>query len=203
VIQGSQEWFDARCGRATSSEFSAIIAKGEGKTRSAYLRRVVAERLTGKSCETYKNAHMERGQEQEPMARLAYEAAIDDFVEQVGFVSHPVLMAGCSPDFLVGLDGGGEIKCVLPHIHVETMLRGGFPPEHRAQIQGSLWVTGRRWWDFCSYSPDMPKHLRLYRFRVTREEHYIETLEAEVRRFLGEVDQIVAMLMGAKAKKAA
>lgn len=202
MIQGSPEWFDKRCGRATSSEFSTVLAKGEGKTRAKYLRQIVAERLTGKPTETYKNGHMDRGTEQEPMARLAYEAAIDDFVEQVGFVEHPTLMAGCSPDFL-RKDRGGEIKCVLPHIQVETIQRGGFPPEHRAQIQGGMWVTGREFWDFCSYSPDMPKHLRLYRYTVQRDDAYIETLEAEVRRFLTEVDRTVELLMGAQAKKVA
>jgi hypothetical protein len=192
--QGSEEWLLARCGKATASEFSSILAKGQGKMRAAYFRRVVAERLTGKPSETYRNGHMDRGQEQEPLARMAYELATDALVEEVGFIDHPSLMAGCSPDGLLDQDGGAEIKSVIPTVQVETILTGGYPSEHRSQIQGSLWITGRKWWDFCSFSPDMPANLRLYIFRVERDEDYIKALEAEVRVFLGEVDAQVQKL---------
>jgi hypothetical protein len=203
MIQGSEEWLLARCGMATASEFSSVLAKGQGKTRATYMRRVIAERLTGKPHDGYRNGHMDRGVEQEPMARMAYEAASDCFVEQIGFIKHATLMAGCSPDGLIGTKGGAEIKCVLPHIHVETMLSGSYPSEHRAQIQGSLWLTEREWWDFCSYCPDMPPHLRLYVYRVQRDEAYIKTIEEEVRRFLAEVDEVIARLSAPALKVAA
>lgn len=202
-FQGTPEWHAARCGRATASEFAAVLAKGEGKTRAAYMRKLVAERLTGAVTDSFSNVHTLRGTEHEAMARLCYEAVADDFVEQVGFCQHEELMVGCSPDGLVGRDGGCEFKCVLPHVQVETILRGGIPPEHRAQIQGGMWVTGRKWWDFGSYCPQMPKHLRLYRFRVERDDAYIAELEAAVRQFLREVDQTVELLMAAQAKKVA
>lgn len=194
-IQGSEEWLLARCGKATASEFSSVLAKGQGKTRESYLRRVVAERLTGKPTETYKNGHMDRGHEQEPYARMAYEATMGCFVEQAGFIDHPTLKAGCSPDGLVGTDGGAEIKSVIPTVQLNTILAGNYPSEHRAQIQGSLWITGRSWWDFCSYSPDMPEHLRLYVHRVPRDEGYILTLAAEVISFLSDVDRMVELMM--------
>lgn len=191
--QGSEAWMLERCGKATASEFSSVLAKGQGKTRLAYLRRVVAERLTGKPMESYKNAHMERGTEQEPYARLAYEALTGNLVEEVGFIQHPTLMAGCSPDGLID-DGGAEIKSVIPTVQLETILAGGYPSEHKAQIQGSMWITGSQCWDFCSYSPDMPEHLRTYIFRVVRDEPYITQLAAEVTVFLREVDELIAKL---------
>jgi hypothetical protein len=46
--QGSEEWFEERRGCATASMFSAVMAKGEGKTRKAYMLKLAAERLTGK-----------------------------------------------------------------------------------------------------------------------------------------------------------
>lgn len=196
MIQGSPEWFAARCGCATASEFAAVMAKGEGKTRSKYLRRVVAEMLTGKPTETYKNAHTDRGHEQEPDAGTEYEAATGDFVTKVGFIRHPDMPVGCSPDGLVGSDGGVEIKSVIPTVQVDTLLAGKLPPEHRAQVQGSLWITKRDWWDFCSYSPEMPENLRLYIFRVRRDEDYISKLEAEVTGFVREAEQMRDMLLG-------
>ena len=194
--QGSEEWAQARCGRATASEFSSVLAKGQGKMRTAYLRRLVAERLTGKPTEGYKNAHMDRGQEQEQFARAAYEIKTGGIVDAVGFIQHPVLMAGGSPDGLVSPDGGVEIKSVIPTVQLETILAGGYPSEHRAQIQGNLWLTGRKWWDFCSYSEDLPENLRTYVFRVEPDAKYIVQLEAEVTVFLREVDALLAQLKG-------
>ena len=196
--QGTEAWALERCGRATSSEFASVLAKGQGKMRAAYLRRVVSERLTGKPSETYKNGHMDRGTEQEPFARLAYEAATGNLVEKVGFLKHPTLEAGCSPDGLVDEDGGTELKSVIPTVQLETILAGGYPSEHKPQIQGGLWIAKRQWWDFCSFSPDMPEHLRTYIFRVERDDAYIRTLEAEVTVFLGEVAAMVAQLNGRK-----
>jgi hypothetical protein len=159
------------------------------------MRRVLAERLTGKPIETYHNGHMDRGQEQEPLARAAYEAETGELADTVGFIPHPDLMTGCSPDCLIGRDGGAEIKSVIPTIQVETILRGTIPPEHKPQVFGNLWITRRQWWDFVSFCPDMPEHLQLCIYRVEPDADYIAMLEKEVRAFLKEVDQLYDRLM--------
>lgn len=194
AMQGTEQWLLDRCGRATASCFSDVLAKGQGTTRTAYLRRLVAERLTGKPTETYQNAHMERGTEQEPFARMSYEELTGAVVHEVGFIPHPTLMAGCSPDGLIRPKGGAEIKSVIPTVQLETILKGGYPSKHKPQIQGCMWMCEVDWWDFCSYSPDMPPHLRTYIFRVERDHAYIHNLQAEVTVFLSEVDELVAKL---------
>jgi hypothetical protein len=199
IEQGSQEWFDLRCGKATASEFSCVLAKGQGKTRASYLRRVVAEILTGKPVETFRNAHTDRGQEQEPMARWSYELITGNSVERVAFIEHDKLAAGCSPDgFVLGRSRGAEIKCVIPTVQVETIDAGGYPSEHQAQVQGSMWITECGSWDFCSYCPAMPEgRLRTYIFTVERDEEYIRKwIEPEVRRFLDDVNRTVDRLLG-------
>lgn len=202
IEQGSPEWFSLRAGMVSASEFSSVLAKGEGKTRAKYLRRVVAERLTGQPSENFSNAHTDRGQAQEPLARIVYEDLTDTLVKQVGFVQHDERMIGCSPDGLLP-DRGVEIKSVIPSVQVETILRGGYPPEHKAQIQGGLWLTGLKAWDFVSYCPAMPEHLRCYVFTVERDETYIETLRDEVMKFDAEADRIVAQLTGMRLQRAA
>lgn len=199
--QGSPEWFAERCGYATASEFSAVQAKGQGKTRGAYLRRVVAEILTGKPSEGYKGPNTDRGTAQEPFGRMDYEAATGNIVQEVGFIKHPTIArVGCSPDGLIDADGGIEIKSVLPTVQVDTILAGGYPSEHRPQIQGCMWITGRSWWDFASYSPDFrDERLRLYVFRVERDEAYIRNLEAEVVKFVREAEQLCDVLLGGSA----
>jgi hypothetical protein len=192
------EHAQARCGNATASEFKCVRAKGEGKTRAAYLRRIVAERLTNKPAETFAgNGHTERGNAQEHEACDEYEARTGEWLETSGFIKHPELAAGCSPDRLIGTDGGAEVKSVIPSIQVETILRGKYPPEHIAQMQGNLWITGRRYWNFISYCPDMlDERLQLYVYRVERDEAYIAELDRDVRAFLAEVDRTVDYLLG-------
>jgi hypothetical protein len=191
--QGSEEWRSYRAGLATASEFSSILAKGQGKTRASYLKRVVAERLTGIPTEAYKNGNMDRGHELEPMARAAYEVSRDVMVDQVGLILHDSLKVGASPDGLVGR-GGVEIKSVIPTTQVDTIMGGRVPPEHTPQIQGNIWLAEADYWDFVSYCPEMPEHLQLFVVRCSRDEIYIASLESEVRRFLGDVEETVERL---------
>jgi hypothetical protein len=186
--QGTDEWKQEKVGHASSSNFHKILAKGEGKTRAAYLQQLVVERLTNKPVKTYSNDNMDDGNRQEPFARMAYEAISGNMVDRVGFITIDGKMIGCSPDGVVDDNGGCEIKTRLPHIQLDTIRKGGYPSGNVAQIQGSLWVTGREWWDYVSYSPDLPEHLQTYIFRVERDEKYIKTLADEVDKFLAEVE---------------
>lgn len=195
--QGTPEWLAARAGHVTASRFKDVLAKarsgsgGEAATRRAYKMQLVTERLTGQPCETYKNAAMEWGTATEPYARAAYETERGLMVDESGFLPHPTVQwVGASPDGLIGADGGCEIKCPANSVvHVET-LAGGMPLEHRAQVQGTLWVTGRAWWDYISFDPRMPPKLRLYIERVKRDEEYIKRLADEVSGFLVEVEKM-------------
>jgi hypothetical protein len=149
--QGTPEWLAARVGIPTASEFSTVMAKGKdgGKslTRKTYMLKLAGEILTGEPMESYSNQHMERGKEQEAEAREAYELMKDADCQQVGFIVNGD--KGCSPDSLIGEDGALEIKTALPHIQVERLLKGDLPAEHRAQVQGVMWVAERQWLDFC------------------------------------------------------
>lgn len=192
--QGTPEWLAARAGFCTASRFKDVLAKvkvGEAASRKAYRWQLVTERLTGIPCETFKNSAMEWGTTQEPWARAAYETLKGCMVDEVGFIAHPdVAMVGCSPDGLIPEDGGVEIKCPFNSVvHVETLL-DGMPSEHRGQVQGAMWVSGRKWWDFVSFDPRMPERLRLYVQRIERDDEYIKTLAEEVQRFLTEVEQM-------------
>lgn len=203
MIQGSPEWHLARCGHITASRFCDVMAKvkvGEAATRRDYRWELVTERLSGVPCEGYTNRAMEWGTAHEAEARLAYEAATGNLVDVVGFIPHPrIAMVGGSPDGLIDDDGGQEIKCPYNSVvHVQT-LAGGMPPEHRAQVQGNMWVSGRQWWDFVSFDPRMPKKLRLYVQRILRDDAYITLLEAEVIRFNGEVSAQLESLLKAAA----
>jgi hypothetical protein len=154
------------------------------------------ERLLNEPQAGYMNEAMQWGAEKEAEARMAYEARTGALVEETGFIHHSTLeWCGGSPDGLIDADGGLEIKCPYETaVHVETMMTKSCA-EHLPQIQGLMWITGRKWWDFVSYDPRMPKGVELYVQRVDRDEKFIAVLAQEVEAFLGEVrEQHMAFL---------
>lgn len=205
--QRTDEWFAARLGKATASSFHKILATlksgAESADRRNYRVQLVLERLTGQRQESFSNAAMQWGTEHEEFARLAYVMETENFVEETGFVDHITLMAGCSPDGLVGDDGLVEIKCPTSATHKDTLISGAMPSEYIPQVQGQLWITGREWCDFVSYDPRFPEGLQLFIQRIQRDETYIKKLENEVSRFLDEVSNEVEQLSKLNLKEAA
>ena len=199
-IQGSDEWYALRLGKATGSRISEIIATtkngGYSTSRDNYAADLITERLTHERVVGYENDAMRWGKEKEPEARSFYELFLDTQVEQVAFVDHPsILMAGCSPDGLVGEDGLVEIKCPFKTaVHIKTLLKKQVPPEYLPQCQWQMAVTGRKWCDFVSYDPRMPPHRRLFTKRIPRNQIEIDRLEKEVRLFLADVEETVRKL---------
>lgn len=180
--QGTPEWFAARCGVPSASNFDMIVTtKGEpSKQREKYLYRLAGERVSGKPEETYQNGAMQRGIEMEAEARKLYELAKDVEVAQVGicFPDKKRLYAA-SPDGLIGDDGLLEIKCPLIHTHVGYLINGELPTEYFQQTQGQLLVTEHKFVDFVSYYPG----LRPLIVRVERDNNFLEKLEIELISF--------------------
>jgi hypothetical protein len=179
--QGTDQWFRARMGMPTASEFSTVMAKGKdggaSKTRETYMLKLAGEILTGEPMDSFSNGHTERGKEMEAEARELYAFMRDCEPERVGFIVNGDM--GCSPDSLVGEDGAVEIKTKLPHLQIKCLLSEKLPAEHRAQCQGILLVTGRKWIDFVSYWPGLPLHV----VRETPDEEYQAKLTAAIEAF--------------------
>ncbi|MGA7809652.1 MAG: lambda exonuclease family protein [Bradyrhizobium sp.] len=186
--QNSEEWLKARMGIPTASQFSTVLAKGEGKTRRTYMLKIAGEIITGQPMEGFSNEHTERGHELEPEARDLYAFQTGTQLERVGFIRNG--RAGCSPDSLIGKDGGAEIKTKFPHLLIDVILKDECPPEHKAQVQGTLWLTKRAWWDVVIYWPGIPLFVK----RVYRDETYIQRIATEVDRFNAELDEVVAQI---------
>ena len=196
--QGSTEWFAARLGKVTASRVADVIAKtktGYSTSRENYMAQLVCERMTGTQGESYSNAAMQWGTDQEPLARAAYEAAKDVLVDEVGFIVHPtIIAAGASPDGLVGDDGLIEIKCPNTATHIDTLLSEKVPSKYNTQMQWQMACTGRKWCDFVSFDPRMPEGLQLFIQRVDFDAEYVKMLEAEITGFLGELETKIEKL---------
>ena len=194
--QRTEEWFQARLGKVTASRVADVLAKiksGESASRRNYKIQLVSERLTGEKQETYINQAMQDGIDREFYARERYVQQFGE-VEEVGFVKHPTLEAGASPDGMVGEDGILEIKCPMGSTHTETLMTQDVPSRYIPQIQFQLLVTGRKWCDFVSYNPMFPEHLQVFVKRVEADPVYQKELESEVKQFLSEVDNVINKL---------
>lgn len=184
--QRSPEWHLERAGKFTGSKFVDVLARNKrtGEPLKAYddlIWQIVVERMTCQAVDGPSGYALQWGSDVEPFAREAYELETGNMVNEVGFIAHPDYpFAGASPDGLIGMDGGLEMKCPKSSgIHLERFLNG-VPEEYVPQIQGCMWVTGRKWWDFVSYDPRMPESHRLLCIRVERDEVFIERLEKAV-----------------------
>lgn len=193
VQQNTDEWRALRLGKATASKFGCFMAndgKAFGDPAKDYALQIALERINGRKAEySFTNDDMERGHEQEPIARMRYE---DEFFVEVtngGFFDWDIY--GDSPDGLVGDDGVIEIKSVVAKVHYATLRRGSFDPSYRWQLIGHLDCTGRRWVDFVSYCADFPEEKQLIVHRLTRDECREELARLHARReeFLSFVDE--------------
>ena len=184
--QYSPEWWEAHQGIPTASEASRIVTDKKWQYASAaklYICQLIADSYNPNYGlqDDYVTAAMRMGRIIEPEARRWLEFSHDCHIQQVGFCVSDCGSFGCSPDGLMGDDGGCEIKSPEKHTHVSWLLAGGVPEKHLAQIHWSLVVTGRRWWEFLSYCPPLPP----LRERVERDEK-TEQLAGYMQRFADE-----------------
>jgi putative phage-type endonuclease len=197
--QRTNAWFADRLGKVTASRLADVLAKtktGYSASRTNYMTQLVLERLTGSKAESYTNAFMQWGIDQEPFARAAYEASRGVMVDEVGFIPHPSIeAAGASPDGLVGDDGMVEIKCPDSKTALECWLSDN-PVESKyfAQMQWQMRCADRSWCDYVVFDPRMPAKAQLFVTRVHRDDKWIEATEKEVIKFLAEVDAKVSAL---------
>jgi putative phage-type endonuclease len=197
VEQGTPEWHELRRGKVTASRVADILAKtksGASASRQNYLIELALQRTTKTIEPSYTNAAMEWGTATEPQARVAYEVATHNFVDQVPFVDHPTIKGfGCSPDGLVG-DGLLEIKCPNSATHWEYFKAKEPPKKYFIQMQAQMAVTGAKWCDFVSFDPRMPERSQLLIVNVPRDPEFILYMEAEIKQFLNEVETEVKLM---------
>ena len=197
IEQGSEEWFKARAGIPTASNFDKIVTSQGLPSKQAlkYMYKLAGERIIGKKEATHQTEAMTRGIEMEEEARNFYELVTGNKVEQVGFCyPDEDKKFGCSPDGLVGKNGLIEIKCPLLHTMVEYLLENKLPTTYIQQVQGQLLVTGRKWCDFVAYYPDMKPLI----IRVNRDEVFISKLQKELKVFNSKLEMVVANLKDEK-----
>ena len=205
--QGSPEWLAARKGCITGSRFKDAREKlakgGPSKAQLQYAMDTARERVGGTVPPKFANAAMRTGTEQEPHARMHYEAITGNLVQEVGFITTDDGLFGLSSDGLIGDDGVLEVKTMVSSDTLFTAVADGDLSAYIDQCNGYLWLLGRQWVDLCLWCPDLESiGLQMTIHRITRDEAAIESLEADLLAFAGRVDGYEAALRSA-AKRAA
>lgn len=204
LIQGSEEWHQARCGLLTASEFDRIVTPtlkiaANAKER-AHCWELAAQRITGHVEAGYVSDAMLRGHEDEIVARQLYSERFAP-VEQCGFVTNSTwgFTLGCSPDGLVGDEGMIECKSRGQRFQVQTLCEwfvDRSPPEDfMLQVQGELLVTGRNWCDLISYSGGLP----MVTMRIEPDRAVQHAILDAAAKFEARINEIVATFGAAAA----
>jgi len=172
IEQNTDEWLDMRVGKVGGSSIGKIMSnfgKAFGSPAHDLAVQIAIEQITGIRQENgYTNEHMQRGHEQEPIARALYEDEFFCTVSNGGFFENGDI--GVSPDGLVDDDGVIEIKSVIPTVHYSNVERGTFDPSYKWQLFFNLQQTGREWIDFVSFCAGFPEGKRLYTYRIFRKD---------------------------------
>lgn len=206
-IQGDPTWMQCRLGCVTSSRVAAVMAiltrksgdrnKGEsGKVRDNLKIELAGEILTGSISNHYMTRWMEEGKEKEQFARAAYEYIKGVQTVQIGFAYHPkIKMAGCSPDSIVGPEGGAEYKCPKTETHLRYLTAKVVPKEYLPQMYWQMACMGWEWNDFVSHDPSFKKSAhRTLIVRLHRDDKIISDMEEKVMRFNDEVQEYILKL---------
>ncbi len=196
--QGSTGWHQRRHGVVTASEASALVTPTgkicTGDKPETYLNRKVAEKLFGFSQDEINGSGWaaDQGNIAEKIALPFYETAYGRKITRVGFCLSDDGRSGCSPDALVGEDGGLEAKHPQPPNAVKYLLGGVVPDIYVVQIQFSLWVTKRAWWEFLSFNMTLPPLL----VHVEPEPVFQDAISVAMENFNKRFDAAHAKLAG-------
>lgn len=205
--QGSEAWLESRRGVITGSRFkdardykklTAADAKA-GKTRGepsdkllSYAMDVARERFGGTVPPVFVNGAMKMGTQEEPIARLEYEALTGNLVTEAGFITTDDARFGVSVDGLVGDEGLIEIKTMVSS---KTLFKAVVEADHSDyidQCNGAMWLLGRKWVDLVLWAPDIAQAggKGLHIVRITRDDDIVNELETDLMAFAALVDDL-------------
>lgn len=205
--QGTPEWYQARVGKITASCFADAISttsRTSGKRKPGdptaaaerYAADLAIERISQQPHgEPVKAWVLERGHEMETRARMLYEARTGAFITEAGICVSDDGIFGYSTDGLSGDDGLLEIKSPIDSSKIVEMWQTGDTSEYDHQIQGGLWLTGRKWLDFIMFVPDLAAAGKdLYVKRILRDEAFIDDMVEKLAAFDAMVQRYEAIL---------
>jgi hypothetical protein len=158
--QGSAEWYAARLGKPTASQFHRIVTPtGKPSTQARnYMYKLIFETLLRESTDDQLGnlQWVQRGTEMEPKAAAQYAFETDTELEDGGFVTDNNERMGASPDRLIkGKNEALEIKCPAGWTQIGYLIDGP-GNDYRPQVQGQLLIGEFDAVHFYAYHPQCP-----------------------------------------------
>jgi hypothetical protein len=203
--QNSLEWLVARSGIPTASDFGNLVTDKfeirKGQMPETYLMKKLAEAWIGGALPGANMLDMEFGKILEEEAIPWYEFTFSEAIRRAALVTTDDDRIGCSPDGLIGDDGGIEIKCPRPDTHIGYLLSGGLPEHYGPQVHGSMLVTGRAWWRFVSYRRNFPNLVLLIERDDAKQEVLREALDSFLDKFERAMKRLEEMAGKPRPKK--
>ncbi|WKL60394.1 YqaJ viral recombinase family protein [Klebsiella variicola] len=196
VEQGDEDWVKLRLGVITASEVHNVIAKPRSGTKwpdmkISYFHTLLAEVCTGVAPEVNAKS-LAWGKQYEDDARALFKfTSCVDVIESPILFRDETLRTACSPDGLCSNGFGLELKCPFTSRDFMKFRLGGFDAikaAYMAQVQYSMWVTGKEAWFFANYDPRM-KREGLHYVIVEREKKYMDEFDEQVPEFISKMDE--------------
>ena len=190
--QGSPEWFDARRGLMSASELSLILTPklkiADNEKTKIHCFELAAQRLNNFTDPSWDGENAMRGWADEVRARDLYTENFAP-VREVGGMCRDFgnFKLWCSPDGLVGEDGGIECKSRLQKHQLRTVFENDVPEEHKLRVEAFLLVSGRDWIDYLSYSGGMA----LWKIRVEPDPEFHAAIMTACDAFETRVQEIM------------
>jgi len=190
VEQRSEAWYQARIARVTGTKFSDLVSKNDTVGYQSLISNIACEIITEtqEDIDSYTSSDMQRGIDNEPIAKAEYKSIMECELEDVGFITPDednefYEWIGISPDAIIGEDGILEIKCPLRKTHLGYIERGVLPSTYKHQVQGQLFTTGLKYCDFMSYCEGMKPFI----IRVFPDLELHEIYKTELRELIKQV----------------
>jgi hypothetical protein len=198
IEQGSQQWKDEKLGVISGTRAHDLMSSNT--TRRTLTATLIRELVTADTKATHQTPAMRRGLDAEPEAASYYSVFYDETVtNQSAYLESDFSpMAACSPDGLVGEEGGVEFKRLDEVNHIKIML--GAPPEKKyvMQCHWAMFITGRSWWDLCFFCETLPDSMKLVTVRINRDDAIMRDMRERTNEVLLDVESFLVRhnLMG-------
>lgn len=172
IIPQTDEWFEAKCGKLSSSEVGKIFvgsrSKGEvfGQGALTYINKKVGEYLTGESKGIPETEAVLRGLSEEPYAIMRFEQLTGKKVQSSEFWVHNAIYCGTTDGQVIEDNSIVEVKCLDSKEHIEICSFSSVEQLKKydfiyySQVQSNILISGADSGYFISYD-DRIKHYDL------------------------------------------
>jgi len=188
--QRSEEWIAEKLGKITGTRAAYLM--GSPLAQKTLMSLLISEIAMAQRKASPLTQAMKRGIDMENEAREYYEITHKTAVKETAYIEHPKYSTcGCSPDGLVGENGGIEIKCLLPENHVRVFMIDDIDKKYAWQIKWNLFCTGREYWDYFGYCSDLPGELAYYEKRFYAKDIDFEEIEKKLLKFTSQLNEFL------------